>query len=131
MTVARIMEIARDCAGLLKHASYRETAYQAVFGHLLKKEGYDVKLEVGVVYRLPPPDLFVFGHGRLDMLVTNTETGAEFIIELKANVRPNIQQHLGQLARYLEHRQEKAIGILVYFSGWDSDVHHYILDCRK
>ena len=131
MTVQHIIETARECARLLKTASYREAAYQAVFGHLLKKQGYEVQLEVGVVYRLPPPDMFVFGHGRLDMLVTNTETGAKYILELKANVRPNIQQHLGQLSRYLEHRPEDATGLLIYFHGWDSDVHHYVLDSRK
>ena len=129
MTLAYILETARDCARLLKHASYREHAYQAVLGHLLKKAGYKVELEAGVVYRLP--DGFVFGHGRLDMLVTDAENTESFILELKANVRPNIQSHLGQLSRYLEHRPEEATGILIYFNGWDSDVHHYILDPRK
>ena len=129
MTLSDITETAKECARLLKHASYREAAYQAVLGHLLKKAGYKVKLEVGVVYRLP--DGFVFGHGRLDMLVTNTETNEHFILELKANVRPNIQLHMGQLSRYLEHRPEDATGLLIYFNGWDSDVHHYVLDSRK
>ena len=127
MTQADIIATARECARLLKHASYRENAYQAVLGHLLKKR-YKVRLEVGVVYRLP--DGFVFGHGRLDMLVTNTNTDEHFILELKANVRPNIQQHMGQLSRYLEHRHEEATGILIYFNGWDADVHHYVLDSR-
>ena len=129
MTLTFIIETARECARLLKHASYREAAYQAVLGHLLKNAGYKVKLEVGVVYRLP--DGFVFGDGRLDMLVTNTDTNEHWILELKANVRPNIQVHMGQLSRYLEHRNEDATGILIYFNGWDADVHHYILDSRK
>ena len=128
MTVARIIELARNTAALLKTASYRENAYQSVLGHLLEDE-YDVQMEVGVVYRLP--DTFVFGHGRMDMKLYNKKTGACFILELKANVQCRLQQHMGQLSRYLVHSPDKATGILIYFSGWDADVHHYVLSCRK
>ena len=100
----------------------------SVLGHKLEDE-FIVQMELGVVYRLP--DGFVYGHGRMDMKLRNKKTGEQFILELKANVRPQIRPHIGQLSRYMEHCEDKATGILIYFSGWDPDVHHYVLACRK
>lgn len=122
----RIVEIAHDTAKELSHAGYREAAYQNVLQHLLQKDGFAVRSEEGVVYKLS--DGFCFGHGRLDLIVTHKETNETFILELKAGVRPNRRRDLGQLARYMHHYNgELTGGILLYFNSWDKDVMFYFL----
>ena len=125
--LARIIELAKETAQKLSHASYREAAYQSVLAHLLKDDFY-VRTEVGVVYRLDTG--FVFGHGRVDIELRHKKTDERFILELKANVRPNSRQHIGQLARYQHHYDKPSTGILLYFQGWDSDVMNFVLEPR-
>ena len=129
-TTKRILEIAQDTAKELSHAGYREQAYQNVLEHLLKKDGFIVRSEVGVVYKLS--DGFCFGHGRLDLIVTDQKTNETHNLELKSQVRPNQRQHLGQLARYMHHyRGDVTGGLLIYFNSWDSNVLHFVLPYKS
>ena len=126
MTTKRILEIAHDTAKELCHGGYREQAYQMVLMHLLQKEGFHVRSEVGVVYKLS--DGFCFGHGRLDLICTDPKNKETYILELKAQVRPNQRQHLGQLARYMHHYNGDVTGgMLLYFNSWDKNVIHFTL----
>jgi hypothetical protein len=128
MTLAeRIIEQAQDTAQMLSHASYREAAYQTVLTHLLEKE-FECRMEVQVLYKLA--DNFIFGHGRIDIVVKDPKTGEVVIVETKANVRPNRRQHLGQLARYMEHykKPSNVTGLLLYFNGWEDHVIHTTLE---
>jgi GxxExxY protein len=126
MATEKILEIAHETARQLSHAGYKEASYQCVLQHLLEKEEFIVRSEVGVVYKLS--DGFCFGHGRIDLVVTHTQTAEVFILELKANVRPNLRAHLGQLSRYLRHyRSPVTHGLLLYFNSWDNNIMHHIL----
>ena len=125
--IARILEVAKETAEKLSHASYRENAYQAVLAHLLRDD-FHVRTEVGVVYRLDSG--FVFGHGRVDIELRHKKTDERFLLELKANVRPNSRQHIGQLARYQHHYGKPSTGLLIYFNGWDHDIMHFVLEPR-
>ena len=126
MAAEKILDIAHETARQLSHAGYKEAAYQSVLKHLLEKEDFVVCSEVGVVYKLS--DGFCFGHGRIDLVVTHTPTAECFILELKANVRPNLRAHLGQLSRYLHHyRSPVTHGILIYFNSWDKHIMHHTI----
>ena len=108
---------------------YSEYCYQQLIRQLLTGAGLNCETEAPVYFKTKGQNPLNFGWGKIDVLVRGEKELV--IIELKANVRPNIQQHMGQLSRYMEHRHEDATGILCYFHGWDSDVHHYILESRK
>ena len=123
----RVIALAVETAKALAHASYRESCYQTVLCHKLRQNGYRVESEVNIVYRLPPPDSFIFGHGRADIICTDPD-GETFILELKANCRVARQQHLGQVARYQQHWRSPSTALLIYFNGWCRDILTFQLD---
>ena len=106
-----------ETALLLQNASYLESQYQKVLGHLLIQRHMNVSSEVHIAYKLP--DGFVFGSGRIDLMFeTDTEM---YIIELK--VQGKIATTVGQLKRYMVHidnPQQKIIrGCIVSFNHFN------------
>ena len=99
---------------------YLETHYQSVLAHFIQQEMKDwvVSREVNLSYQLP--DGFVFGFGRIDLVVENKDEC--IILELKANVSTKecyLIKHMAQLRRYLRHypKKKKSLrGMLVVFS---------------
>jgi hypothetical protein len=127
MTTAKqqILAAGIKTAELLAHASYRESCYQKVLGHLLRPH-FTVHLEVPVTFRLS--DQFIYGTGRIDLVCTHKATDETFVIEIKANVKEHILAHLGQLARYCKHYSCHG-GLLIYFKGWTKTITTHCLGC--
>ena len=123
--IQMILTAATDTAVLLSHASYRESCYQKVLGHLLRPH-FKVHLEVPVTFRLS--DNFVYGTGRIDLVCKHKESDDTFVIEIKANVKEHILAHIGQLARYCKHYSCDG-GLLIYFKGWTKTITSHTLGC--
>lgn len=81
----------------LKDAPYLENHYQNVLIHKLINCNFVVSREVVVAYKLP--NNFVFGHGRIDVLLETEKV--IYILELK--IQAKLATAVGQLKRYMIH----------------------------
>ena len=101
---------------------YSEANYQNALIHFLQKsevlKTYNVMREIVVSYKLS--DNFVFGHGRMDILLENDTTS--IIMELKAGVgseSKNMRKYFAQCSRYMTHYEttNNKIGYVIIFNS--------------